>query len=313
MATDTAQEESRSWGRFIPTDHQTRMNIFGITFIVPSILFLILLAGVPVAFAIQISLHDVTLFSQDGAFVGLQNYIALYQNNAFFEAIWTDLVFTVGSVGFQVIAGLTMALALNRSFRGVSLARTLALFPYLVPTIAVALMWKWMLSPVYGVLNAYAIKFGIISESISFFGEPSLAMPMVILASSWKFTSFTVIIFLARLQSIDERMYEQAKISGASVYQMFRGITLPSLRSAILLVVLLRGMFMFNKFDVVWLLTNGGPLGATETLPVYIYRLTFFNYELALGSAAAMNLFLILAVVAVVYFWYFQPSKEIET
>lgn len=313
MATKPTEQDSHFWDRFIPTDHQTRMNLFGGTFIVPSILFLILLTGIPVAFAIRISLHDVTLFSTDGAFVGLQNYSELYRNNAFFQAIWVDLIFTVGSVGFQVIAGLTMALALNRNFRGVSLARTLALFPYLVPTIAVALMWKWMLSPVYGVLNAYAVEFGIITESISFFGKPDLAMPMVILAASWKFTSFTVIIFLARLQSIDERMYEQAKISGASVYEMFRDITLPSMRSAILLVVLLRGMFMFNKFDVVWLLTNGGPLGATETLPVYIYRLTFFNYDLALGSAAAVNLFMILAVVAVVYFWYFQPSKEIET
>jgi multiple sugar transport system permease protein len=108
-------------------------------------------------------------------------------------------------------------------------------------------------------------------------------------------------------------MYEQAKISGASIYQMFRDITLPNLRSAILLVVLLRGMFMFNKFDAVWLLTKGGPLGATETLPVYIYRRTFFEFDLALGSAAAINLFLILAVVATVYFWYFKPSKEVAT
>jgi len=289
------------------------MNLFGILFILPAILFLILLALIPVLFALNISIRDMGLFSQSGPIIGLANYVELLGREAFYDAIWTDVVFTVGSIAFQTVAGLLLALALNNNFRGVSLARTLALFPYLVPTIAVALMWKWMLSPVYGVFNSWGVELGILDGSIYFFGEPSLAMPIVIIASSWKFTSFATIIFLARLQSIDERMYEQAKVSGASIYQMFRDITLPSLRSAILLVVLLRGMFTFNKFDVIWLLTKGGPLGRTETLPVYIYRRTFNEYELAIGSAAAMFLFLILSVVAIVYFWYFEPSKEVAT
>lgn len=297
----------------LKSDKGLRDNAFAIVTFTPAILFLVVLTVVPMAYAIMLSLQEATIFATSDPFVGLENYRKLYADPEFFTSIWLGVVFSIASVILQVVLGLGLALTLNKKFFGSSVALTVAILPYLIPTIAVALMWKWLLGPVFGIVNYYAISLGLISTSIEFFGSKDMAMSTLVLANSWKFTSFALLIFLARLQSIDSALYEQAKISGASTIQMFRSITLPNLRSAILLVLLMRTIWMFNKFDIIWMLTKGGPLGATTTLPVYIYRVAFNRFDLALGSAAALNLFLILTVFAVFYFWVFQPSREIET
>jgi multiple sugar transport system permease protein len=287
---------------------------FGIGFVTPAILFVLLVSGVPILYTLYLSVHDVGLLSPAGEFIWFNNYLEVLARSEFYAAIWRGVVFAGGSVAFQVIVGLLLALLLNRSFKGDSIARTLAIFPYLVPAIAVATMWRWMLQPINGgLVNGYLLHWGIIGEPISFFGSTALAMPSVIFANSWKFMSFAFLILFARLQSIDPRLYEQAKISGASLWQMFWGITFPQLRSAIALVVLLRFIWMFNRFDIIYLLTTGGPRGSTTTLPIYIYETTFQSYDLGFGSAATMILFAILSIFAIVYFWKFKPSSEIET
>jgi multiple sugar transport system permease protein len=293
---------------------ESRKNLFGILFILPPVLFVLLFIGAPALYTMMLSLQDVTLLQTDGAIVGFQNYSELLAQAAFWNALYTGVVFSVGSVFIQVLFGLALALMLNKQFFGSSIARTLAIFPYLVPTIAVATMWQWMFQPINGgIVNGYLLQWGVIEEAISFFGDPALAMLTLIFASSWKYMSFALLIFLARLQAIDRNLYEQAKISGASSWQMFRTITLPQLRSAIFLVLLLRLVWMFNKFDIIWLLTQGGPVGATETLPVFIYRITFNKFQLGIGSAATIVLFLFLVVFASFYFWYFEPSSEVAT
>lgn len=293
---------------------QRQRNLaFSLIFMIPAIVFIGILVIVPVAFTFYLSVTDATLLSQTQSFIGLDNYTQLFQSSDFKQSIWLAIIFAASTVVFQIVLGLAFALALNRDFRGASVARTLAIAPYLVPTIVVALMWKWMLHPITGVVNKYLVHFGVVESGIPFFGTTELAMPTLVMASSWKFIAFAVIVFLARLQAIDETMYEQAQISGASVIQRFWSITLPNLRSAILLVVLLRFIWMFNKFDIIWLLTSGGPVESTTTLPVYIYRITFLRTELALGSAAAINLFVFLVAAATVYFWAFRPSQELGT
>lgn len=286
---------------------------FTLAMILPAMVTLILLLFIPLIFAVFLSLSDSTLFQTQASFSGIENYTSLATDDLFLTSLWQGSIFAVFSVLFQVIVGLALAIIINRNFWGGWLARTLAIFPYLVPTIVVALMWKWILSPLnYGIVNASLMSMGLIESPIAWFGSVSLAMPMLIIAGSWKFVAFSVLFFLARLQSIDQRMYQQARISGASRIQMFLHITLPNLKSAILIVVLLRLIFMFNKFDIVWLLTRGGPAESTTTLPVYIYRITFLDFDLGIGSAAAIALFLILSVFAVIYFWQFRPSQEVE-
>lgn len=295
-------------------DVEVSSTQFGLGFVLPAVLFVLLISGLPILYTLYLSVHDVGLLSPAGEFNGLANYAEVLSRSAFYSAIWRGVEFAVGSVVFQVLFGLLLALLLNRSFKGDSIARTLAIFPYLVPAIAVSTMWRWMLQPINGgIVNGYLLYWGIIEQPISFFGSATLAMPSVIFANSWKFMSFAFLIFFARLQAIDDRLYEQAKISGASLWQMFLSITLPQLRSAIALVVLLRFIWMFNRFDIIYLLTSGGPLERTTTLPIYIYETTFQSYDLGFGSAATIILFGILSAFALLYFWKFQPSDEIET
>lgn len=303
----------RYWKRFDLDTHERRKNILAVVFLLPAILFLLIFGLFPALYTMYLSVTDLTIFAQTGSFVGLENYAGLYKESLFWRSIFTGVVFAAGSTVFQMVVGLGLALVLTKSFRGSALARTFAIFPYLVPTIAVALMWKWMLSPIYGVVNKQAVALGLLEQPIAFFNDATFAMWSLIFANSWKFAAFAFIIFIARLQAIDDELYEQARVMGAGTWQQFRDITLPNLRSAIMLVIFIRTIWMFNKFDVVQLLTGGGPLEATTTLPVFIYRLSFNQYDLAMGAATAVNLFLGLIVLALIYFKVFQPSQEIET
>lgn len=294
-------------------DFSKKNKLFGFVLFLPALIFLAIFILLPIVYVFWISLHEMHLLATEGTFIGLGNYAALLTSPDVRSAFQTGIIYAVGSVSFQLLIGLFIALVLNREFVGSSVARTLAILPYLVPVITVVLMFRWITNPLYGILNVKLVSLGLVSEPINFFGDPTLAMPTLIVASSWKYISFCVLVFLARLQSIDDALYEQAKISGANLYQMFTTITLPNLWNAILLVVLLRVIWMFNKFGIIWLFTRGGPLQKTTTFPIYIYESTFLNYKLGLGSAGAILLFLVLAVVAAIYFWRFKPSQEIET
>lgn len=285
---------------------------FGFILFLPSLLLIVGLFLFPMAYIFYLSLFEIGIFAQQGTFVGLENYITLATSSEFHSALGVGASFAIGSVVFQLILGMTLALLVNKSFLGNSLARTIAIFPYLIPIIAVVVMWKFMINPTYGALNYYAVSLGLINEPIRFFGSLDLALPLVIFTTSWKFTAFVALIILARLQAIDKRLYEQAKISGASKFQAFKEITLPNLRSAILLVVFLRSVFMFNKFAAIFLFTEGGPLGSTTNLPIFIYRKTFQDFNLGQGSAASIMFFSLLVVFATIYFWRFNPSEEVE-
>jgi multiple sugar transport system permease protein len=281
---------------------------------------------IPIAYGVYLSLFDSTILV-DGEFVGLQNYVELLTDIEFLIAIWRGVLFAVGNVALQVGLGLVIALVLHQrpiqraiaKYISISLGKfaraavlTFTFLPYLVPVIALAYTWRWLLAPRSGIFIWVASLFGAVEPTFSVFGTQSTAMLSVIIADSWKYTSFAVILILARLQGIPTDLYEQAKTCGANSFHMFRDITLPHLRSTILLVAFLRAVWMFHKFDSIWLLTRGGPIEATTTMPVLIYRMTFLEYELSKGSAAAIIFFLMVVAFAVLYFKLFSPDEEIE-
>lgn len=292
--------------------HKSKYNLFTIITFTPAIILLTGLFVIPLLFTVNVSLHEATLV-RTGSWVGLQNYVNILSTAEFWSALMTGTVFAIGSVAVQLTIGLVISLLINMEFKGSFIARTLAIFPYLIPTVVVMSAWQWMMSPSYGILNQLLVYHEIVTKPIPFFSNSDLALPSLIIVGSWKFTSFVVIILLARLQSIDPIMYEQAKISGASKFQMFRDITLPNLRGAIFLVVLLRSIWMFNHFDLIWLLTKGGPFGVTTNLPVLIYQRAIIRGDLALGSSAAIILFIILLITSAIYFKVFRPSEEVAT
>jgi multiple sugar transport system permease protein len=204
------------------------------------------------------------------------------------------------------------ALLLNRAFRGSNLVRSLFVLPYLLPSIVVALVFQWLLSQEYGVLNQLLLQSGLVRLPVNFFGGLATAMWSVIAVSSWQYGSFAVLLILARLQAINPKLYEAARVSGAGPLRCFRDVTLPNLRTTLVVIGLLRGIWMFNKFDTIWLVTHGGPLRATETLPIYAYRLAFEDFDFGAAAAACTVMFLVLLGGAVVYFRLFDPTREVE-
>lgn len=314
-------------------DPEKRFEIMTMISFVPAFLVLFLIGILPLVYIMYLSFHEMRLVTV-GQFIGLKNYATLFSNPEFLNSIWRSLVFGVGNVTFQVGAGLVFALALEKQLigRGMSrlvspvhsvwgtrignavsgVFRSLIILPYLVPVIAMVFMWEWTLNAQYGILPKLAVNLGLTAEPIYVLGLKSTAMGALIITNSWKFTAFAVILFLARLRSINDRLYQAAQIAGASELQMFRDITIPHLKSTILLVGLLRFIWMFNKFDSIWLFTRGGPASATTTLPIRIFEISFDRYNMGAGSAAAMVLFLLLASFGVIYFYFFNPSDEIE-
>jgi multiple sugar transport system permease protein len=252
-------------------------------------------------YSLWLSLQTRHLFDREGTWVGLGNFVVLAQSSEFWVAFWNGTVFAVATVVLQLLAGVATALLLQNVFRGRALVRGVILFPFVVPTIVAVLVWKWMLNDLYGVLNAWLLRLGVVDHPILWLASPRLAMATVIAINVWLFFPFITIHVLARLQVIPVEVYEAARVDGAGPWQRFWYVTLPQLRSTILLVVLIRGIWMFNKFDSIWLLTEGGPLDATQTLPLLAYLKAFGQYQLGAGAAVATCIFLILAFSTL---WY---------
>ncbi|WP_266082582.1 carbohydrate ABC transporter permease [Haladaptatus caseinilyticus] len=276
---------------------------------IPFAAFFTIVWLIPIGYALWMSLlHDPT-----GAaiFTGLWNYVDILTSSDFPTFLWHSIVYALSSTVLSLLVGLGLALVVNQEIQGGSILRTMMIFPYLLPTLVVIFIWKFILDPNVGVLNQWLIQVGYIEDPIAFFSTLKWAMPAVVIASVWKFGSFSFFILLARLQAIDPNLYERARVEGASTWQAFRDITLPHLRGAILIILLVRGIWMFNKFDIIYLSTRGGPLKATTTLPIRVYELAFEAVDFGGATALAGIMFFLLAGVAVVYFSVFEPEKEV--
>jgi multiple sugar transport system permease protein len=287
-----------------------REALVGAMFVAPSLVLLGAFSIYPLCSSLWLSLQKRHLFSPVGVFVGLDNFVALLQDPEFWAALGNGLIFSISTVVLQLIVGIATALLLNEAFRGRSLVRGIVLFPFVVPTVVAVLVWKWMLNDLYGVVNLALIRTGIVDDAVLWIASPSLAMLTVIGINVWMFFPFITIHVLARLQLVPGTLYEAACVDGAGPLQRFWFITLPELRSTILIVVLIRGIWMFNKFDAVWLITEGGPLGRTQTLPLLAYLKAFGQYELGNGAAVATVIFVILASVGTLYMRLLRKEQQ---
>ncbi|WP_129116941.1 carbohydrate ABC transporter permease [Halegenticoccus tardaugens] len=276
----------------------------------PLVVFFAVVWAVPILYALWMSLfRDPTT---DPTFVGLGNYVELLAAPPFWGFLWNSVVYAVSTTVLSLVIGLGLALVVNQRIRGGAALRTMMIFPYLLPTLVVIFMWKFILDPNIGVLNQVLRDAGLVEEPVAFFSTVTWAMPAVVVTSVWKFASFSFFILLARLQAIDSDLYERARVEGATTWQAFRDITLPHLRSAILIILLVRGIWMFNKFDIIYLSTRGGPLQKTTTLPIQIYQLAFNEVNFGQATALAGIMFALLAAVAAVYFRAFAPEEEVS-
>ena len=272
-----------------------------------SVLTLGLIVGGPLVYSIGLSFYASESFISPSRWVGLGNYLELLADPLFWKALGNGLTIAVVAIVLQVSFGVSIALVLNRQFFGRSLVRAVAVLPSLLPTVVACLVVQWMLDPNYGLLKSILSSFGV--GMFDWGANPATAMGVIVMVSVWIWTPFVVTCVLAGLQGIPAQLYEAAHVDGASAWKQFWHITLPGLRSVMIVVILLRGIWMFNKFDVVWLLTKGGPLNETETLPTLAFRRAFVEFNLGGGAAVATMSFLLLAIVILVYLRLF-PIDE---
>jgi multiple sugar transport system permease protein len=213
----------------------------------------------------------------------------------------TTFVYAGSCTALQVITGLATSMLLVRKFKGNYFFRAVLTFPYLVPTIVAVLIFQWMLNDLFGIVNRVAVSLGFLDQGVGWF-DTKRAMFSVILVSTWRFFPFAIMLFVPALESIPEEYYEAAKVDGAAPIQRFFHVTLPQIKEVLFVVIVLRGIWMFNMFDVIWLLTGGGPVGKTQILPILAYLQALQEFDIGLGSATATVGLAVLVVFISIYF-----------
>ena len=297
--------------RISATRPRRRQHLVGLLTIAPALTLILALTLYPVAYSIWLSLLEKHSFFPQERFIGLENYIYLWSDPEFWTSLWYGVVYSFWTILFQVILGVAAALILNQAFIGRNLVRGIVLFPYMIPTIVAVILWKWLLNDTYGVVNYWMLALGIVRDPISWLGADHIMLSLVLM-SIWQFFPFVLLSVLARLQTIPEELYEAAKVDGASAFRRFTHITLPQIRGILFVVILLRSIWMFTKFDTVWLMGEGAGAGRfIRTLPVYAYMRTLTYYQAGLGAALAVIMFAILIVSTVIYFGLFRDEASI--
>ena len=272
--------------------------------LLPALLLLLLVFAYPIVRAFWLSLFTQNLGTKlQAEFSGLDNYVRMAGDGRFWQSFVTTSIFTTTSVALELLLGMGIAIVLNQRFLGRSLVRTSAILPWALPTALIGLAWWWIFNDQFGVVNDLLLRLGLIKTGINWLGEPNLARIAVIFAEVWKTTPLISILLLAGLQSISPDLYVAHAIDGATPGQSFRQITLPLLMPQILIASLFRFAQAFGVFDLIAVMTNGGPGGATEVVSLYIYSTVMRYLDFGYGAALVVITFLLLvAMVAIASF-----------
>lgn len=276
-------------------------HLFGFLLILPSLLLFLTLIAYLIVHAFILSFRDVSMLTLKGPYVGFRNYREILAQSEFWISFLNTVIWSVSSLICQLVLGIAIALLLNTRFAGRTVARGVVILPYLLSTVVTVLIWQWILNDLYGIADYLIMDWGITRNPVPWLTRMPNAMISVVLIGTWKLFPFVVITVLARLQSIPMTLYEAAKIDGAGAFARFRDITLPQIRSVLLLVVLLRGIWDFKEFDLIFLLTGGGPQIGTQTLPLLIYKDAFSLLHLGRGAAVSILMFAVMLVMFALY------------
>ena len=282
--------------------------------VLPVVLLFTFILVFPILWSIAASFHSIHAFDPDWTWVGLENYrYYLLEDALFRETLWLSLTFAVVSVVLHVTIGTAFALLLNREFPLKKLTSAIIFLPFLIPTAILAFGIEYMMNSTYGIVNWLLVYAGILETTRGWFGDSATALYIVAVANTWKFYALVTIMVYARLQAIPDELYEAARVFGASSYQQFRDITLPNLKGVLFLVVLLDGIWMFFKFDIIWILTQQGPGGSTRISVIYAYEIGFRQAQLGDAATISAILFVIVGAGALVYFYVLEPEEEVRT
>lgn len=288
--------------------------VVGWAMVAPTVLLLVAVLAYPLVSTALTSLQRVKLQTPGKAvFVGLDNYLDFLSSPAFWAAISRTAYFTVVSVGVEIVLGVAIAAFIHRRYAGWRTLRLAIIIPWAVPTIAVATMFRWIYNADYGALNGLLFQLGAIDSYVAWLSDPLTAMNLVIAADVWHSTPFVVLIVLAALSGIPAELYEAARMDGASRWQSFWRITLPMLRGALLVVLVVRTVEAFRVFDIIYVLTGGGPANGTLVISYVAYQETFRFFNLGRGAAVSFLISLFVVAAALVYLRVLSDRRQGET
>jgi multiple sugar transport system permease protein len=299
MSVETRRERLQQ----LFADRDTETTI-GLLLVVPAVVIFLGVLVYPFLNAILVSFMD----RATNEFVGLEHYQWLFAESSFVATLGRSLGWTVGNMALQGAAGIAIALLLHKRFFGRDAIRTVMLVPFVIPTAVTAIMWRWILNTSFGPLNTWLTDFGILSQPINPLNDPSTALLATTLINTWRWTPLVALVVFAVLQTIPREEYEAARVEGAGILREFWHVTYPHLKSSMTVLGLLGFLLTFNIFDMIWLLTNGGPVQATTTLAVLIYDVAFELQNIGRGTAVSVVLFLLL--IGFVYAYFQQEEFE---
>lgn len=269
--------------------------------ITPVLLVILLFYAYPIIMILIQSFNKVSIVDNNYTFIGLDNFTNFFNDGTFRFTLLLTLKYTVITVTLKLIIGFSMALVLNSETYFNKTLRFLTLIPWTIQQVSVAVIWKWIFDGNYGYLNYILLKLGLIEKNILWLSDPKLALISASIVDTWLGISFVSMIFLAALNSIDKSLYESSKIDGANSIQSFRHITIPSIKKVFIITGTLVSIWTFNSFNVIYVLTRGGPMRKTETFVIRIYQEAFEKFNIGSSSAISVIVFLLLLLLTVVY------------
>ena len=285
---------------------------FAYFMILPSMVIITLLTLVPLLDGLIVSIQSQDLARPNPTrFVGLAHYSrALIEDEDFWSSLGRTLIWTVGSVVGAYCLALSLALLVNIDIQGRKFFRALFLLPWVVPEVSTALLWKWLYGDEFGILNFILKSLGMINSPVLWLADPALAMPSVIAVQIWKLYPVMFIVLLAALQNVPKELHEAATIDGANSRQRFWYITLPFIRGTSVIITLLASIWSFQNFDIIYLLTGGGPAGATKVLATLMYHKAFLGSEMGYAAAIGVLMLVVLLLISIVYLFAYKVQKD---
>ncbi|WP_114857731.1 carbohydrate ABC transporter permease [Azospirillum brasilense] len=300
--------QPRAAARRAPIDHGRWVPAL---FVAPVALYLLVFQGYPLVQEFLLSVTSTSLLSPgQQTYVGLDNYRELVFDPEFHQVLRVTAVYTVVCVVASIGLGLLAALLLDGTFRGRGIARALVTIPWAAPPVAAALIFVWMFNAQYGLFSHLAQFFGFADGGVNWLDEPSFALPAILITTIWQIFPFSSVVILAALQGVPSELREAAVIDGADRLSIFRAVTWPTIRPSVALLTLLITVWSLRRFDVIWLMTQGGPLGETNTLVIDLYRRAFVYLDLGRAAAVGIIGLVVAILVTLVYFWLTTRAEK---
>lgn len=283
----------------------------GVLLLLPTLIILAAFTLFPMIEGVRLSLTNSNIYRRTSEFIGLANFERMLTDDIFWISLWNSVVITTVAVVTQLVLGLVIASALKQDdIPGVGLMRNIIMASWVIPVVATVVMFRFMSQPDYGFINMVFRSIGLEQWNSNWFGNVNTARPMIIIMHVWRNAPFYAIAFLAAMQAISKDHYDAAKIDGAGTWQTFMKVTLPGIRSMIIVMVTIHVLWTFNNFDFVYIATGGGPINKTDILAVYVYRLAWSNYTVGYGASVGIVMLVILMVYFVIYMNIYERKSR---